>query len=868
MSLSPGTRLGPYEVVSLLGAGGMGEVWLAEDPRLGRRVALKRPPADALASAEVRARLEREARAAARLNHPGIAAVYDVLDHEGQLHIVMEYVEGDTLAALLRRGPVSIEQAVDVGAQLADALAAAHAAQVVHRDLKPSNVVLTPNGRVKVLDFGIARVGGVRADRRATSGGLVFGTPGYTPPEQLLGAEADPRGDIYSAGAVLYELITGRPPFVGDSTTDLKLAALTATPPRIQDLNPAAPVALAAIVERALARQPADRYATAAQLRTDLTRVATSLGERPTVELSSEAPTAPFEPAAGAPRATRMPQAKWVAAVVIVALAAGVGIPLARRWRAAPVPAPGVQGSPVVAVLPLENLSGDPSKEYLGAGIAETLTMALSKMNTLRVLSRAEVLEAVRRGRESRRVARELGASYLVDGSVQESGARLRVTLRLVLPDGKVSWSDAYEGATGLVFDLQRQMGGAVVQRFQATLGGPPAEPPPVPTTNVEALTEYWKGRSTLEQATTLDQVSAAVVSFSRAIELDAKFALGYAGLADAYWQHYQLSHESAMTRRALDAGLTALGLDPNQADVRVAVANIYLGVGQYEEAAQQLEHALALQPANDNAHRVFAKALVSQGKGDEAIAALQKAIDVRSGRWLTYYDLGGVYYRLRRLPEAAAAYQRALELLPNDVRIYNNLGAVYAQMWDNERALDNFERANRLVSSRRGFSNIGQIRYRLGRFKDAVEAYEQALKLDPKGATTRGNLGDAYLRLGRAEDARREFQRARELSLEDLKVNARDASTLAALARFEAKLGMHEQADKHVANAVALTPSDPDVLYKRAVVDALAGRPEAAVQALERAIRSGFVRRWAREDYDLVSLRASPAFQALVAER
>ena len=866
MSLQPGARLGPYKILSLLGVGGMGEVWLAEDPRLGRRVALKSAPASAFASEEGRGRLEREARAAARLNHPGIAAVYDVLEHDGQLHIVMEYAQGDTLAALLRRGPLSVEQTLDIGVQLADALSAAHAADVIHRDLKPSNVALTSDGRVKVLDFGIARVGGSTAGRKGTASSVLFGTPGYTPPEQLLGAAAAPRGDVYSAGAVLYELLTGRPPFVPEPGQDPRAAALIGSPPPIQDLNPAVPDALAAVITRALARNPDERYASARQFHTDLRRIASALIERPTGANASELPTMPLS-RRSAPRWQR--RHAWIAAAVLLALGAAIGVP--RLWRgarqpreAAVVPA----ALPIVAVMPLENLSGDSAKDYLGAGMAETLTMALSKVQPLAVLTRAEVLEAMRRSGDPRSVAKNTGASYIVGGAIQQAGDQLLATLRLMSPEGDVMWGESFEASSREIFDLQRRMGSALVDRLQTALGVTVAGPAPVPTSNVGALTEYWQARSTLEQATTVAQTAAAVAGFTRATELDPSFALAYAGLADACWQHYQLSHDAAMTRRALEAGLTALRLDPDQADVRSAVAGIYVGLGRYEEAEEQARHALTLQPGSDSAYRVLARVQFNQGKGDAAVESLQRAVDVRPRQWLNHYDLGGVYLRLRRAPEAAAAYERALELRPNDPRIYGNLGAAYARMWENEKALDAFERANRLTPSRIGFSNVGWIRYRLGNFKGAVEAYSQALRLDPKAHVTNANLGDAYLRLGRAAEARRQFETARALALDELKVNDRDARTLAALGTYEASLGAHADADQHSARAVALTPDDPDVVDKRAVVHALAGREVEALQALERAIELRFDRREAREDADLRSLRTNPAFQALVADR
>ncbi|MCA1563898.1 MAG: serine/threonine protein kinase, partial [Acidobacteria bacterium] len=353
-----GQSIGPYRVLLKLGSGGMGDVYLAEDVRLGRRVALKSPSDTWLASPDARARLHREARAAAQLNHPNIAAIYDVLDLDERPHIVMEYVEGETLSARVRRGRLPVPLAVDIGLQLAEALASAHEHGVIHRDLKPGNVVITPDGRVKILDFGLAKFRAApRPDDLAagppslTTAGQLLGTPGYTSPEQLVGKPADPRSDIYSAGALLFELLTGRAPFEGDDAMALALATITSEPPAVRAFNPAVPEALEAIVRRAMAREARDRFQSALHLRAELTRVAASLSEQPTR-------TGLPDLAAGRRQsASTVTRRRAMVALLCVVLLAAVGIPLARRWTERPG-ASLSGGTPVVAVLPLENISG------------------------------------------------------------------------------------------------------------------------------------------------------------------------------------------------------------------------------------------------------------------------------------------------------------------------------------------------------------------------------------------------------------------------------------------------------------------------------------------------------------------------------
>ena len=864
-----GSAVGPYQILEKLGAGGMGEVFLGHDPRLERRVALKCLMAAETQPGEVRTRVLREARAAARLNHPHIAAVYDVLEQDDRTFIVMEYVEGISLAAHLAAGPLPISEVRAIGRQLASALTAAHAQGVIHRDLKPANIQVMRDGTIKVLDFGVAKIAhGLSTSTDTTTGDTPAeqtlegspGTPVYMSPEQLSHRALDGRTDIYSAGVVLFLMATGRRPYQETSAVALALAMASAPPPAASDVNPSVPADLSALIARALEREPDRRFQSARELESAL--AATSDTSSATRDVN-----APVADSSGdAPAASKPARHGWK-----LAAAAVTGMLLLLAWagasfrqRAALAPAALTSTRRAVAVLPLENLSGDQSKGYLGTGVAETLTMALSKMPGLTVLSRSEVQEVLRRERDVRKVARDLDVSFVVDGSVQQAGDRLRITLRVVRPDGTVAWSDAYEDDTAAIFALHRTMAEDLVRQMEGRASG--AADLTVPTTaSVDALTAYWQGRAVFDRAVSDADFRAAVASFRQAIARDPNFALGYAGLADTLWQQYQVTHDPALPHEALDAGLTALRLDPGEPATRVAVATVYQGLGQHDEAADQLRRALELQPSNDDAHRVLARVLAAQGKSEQAIAELQQALAYRPRRWANYNALGGLYYQLRRLPEAAATFQRALEIVPNDARTYLSLGAVYVEMGDFYRAIDMFDRSSKITPTGLALSNLGTAYYRLGRFTDAVNAYEGALRLDAKSPMLHGNLGDAYVRLARKPDAAREFAAAREMALAALRVNDKDARTMARAATFEAKLGLKTDAAAHAAQAVALAPRDPDVQYKQAVVAALIGDRPTALRALNEALTLGFKADDARNDYDLAGIRDSPEFAALL---
>lgn len=853
--------VGPYRVIDKLGSGGMGEVYLAEDTRLGRKVALKTVSGGG--SPEARSRLRHEARAAAALNHPNIAAIYDVIEDASEMYIVMEYVEGATLAQRIRYGPMIAEEALEIGAQVLEALDHAHAHGVVHHDLKPANVSLAPGGKVKILDFGIARVHPrmVDATRDTTGVGRVFGTPGYSAPEQLVGAVGDHRSDLYSVGVLLYELIAGRPPF---EASDLLEAAMSAAagPPALADVAPHAPPAIGALVAKAMAPDPGARFQSASEMLAAVRQLIPEAAERPTLE------------GAAAPAIRTGKLARWARTAAVVAAATALvvlaGLPLARYWRnMGRVTVTDPVREPVIAVLPLQNRSTDRSLDFYGDGFADTLTMALLQIKGPVVLSRAVVLEAIRRNRDPRRVAADLGAAYLVDGSIQPLDQELQVTLQLVARDGRLVWSNSYTAASNELLSLHRIVALGIVRGVRETLGGRSVDEVPTPgTSNANALTAYWKGRSVLDRAASADAVTAAIADFQRAVDLDPGFALGHAGLAEGHWQKYQLVHDEALPRQALEASLKALQLAPDQPAVIVAAATVYNGLGQSDEAVRILRGAQQDEPSNENVQRVLSKALLASGRTDEGLRLLEDATRANPASWRNYFELGMARYQLRRLPEAADALSRALELNPNDPRLLGNLGTTYAQMWDNERAVDNFERANQLVPSRMGFANIGTVRYRLGQYEEARQAFEQAIQLDSNYPTTHYSLGDTYMRLGRAADARREYEKALALGLEALEVNERDAETVARVAVFEAKLGRLDQAAARIDQAVALAPNLPEVHYKRAVVNALRRDQSSALQALERALALGFSAREAREDFDLVPLRGTARYKALVGAR
>ncbi len=830
----------------------MGVVWLAEDTRLNRKVALKTVKSADADTAEGRQRLMREARAAAALNHPHIATVHDVLDADGKVIVVFEYVEGDTLAARLHRGPMPIAEAVEIAWQLADALAAAHAQGVIHRDLKPSNVVLGPDGRVTVLDFGIARLVPAGYDMSSsvpgTVGGGLVGTPGYAAPEQYLSRNVDGRADIYALGVMLYEMIVGKRPFPGHDAVALATSVLRDDAPRLAPSSGAwVPPRLEELVRRMLQRDPARRPSSGDELLVELNPLRdheSSPLARRTVLLRRRAP------------------ARMLAAVAIVIVVL-LGLVARMQWNARRL---GPE-APVVAVLPLQNLSGDTANDYLGAGLAESLITSLASAPRVTVLSRSAVEESRQQNPDRTSFVRALDASYLVTGSVHAVADRLRVTLNLERPDASVAWGDTVEGPTAALFDLQKRLATLLANAIaDQTPSGERAEPADPITDSEAAQIAYWKGRALLDRRDLTGNIQAALTEFDAALKADPEFALAHASLADAQWAMYLLTNDTAWADRATESTRRARALEPDRPSVRFAAANTLFRVGRYAEAQAEVERALALQPTYEDAIRLHATILMRQGEVDRGKAEFNRVMALRPNAVAVHSDMAIALYNASRFEEALRALEKAIELSPASAVNLARAGAAAQQLGDTRKALEYYERANSIQPRAETFSNMGTIYYRLGDYERAAAAYEGALLIRAASPVTNRNLGDAYSRMGRLDDARRAYQRAITQAEAEVSVSPADARAIARLAVYQAKAGDDAAAMRTVRRALALTPKDAQVIHREAVVHAIAGRSDQAIGAVERAIANGLAPRTAAEEEDFVELRPMPRFAAMVA--
>jgi TolB-like protein len=679
VTLQPGVRLGSFEILAAIGAGGMGEVYRARDSKLERDIAIKVLPAELSDDPGRRNRLLAEARAAAALNHPHICTVHQVGTIDGRAYLAMELVEGATLASLLSRGPLPREQILVYGRQIADALAHAHARGVVHRDLKSANIMVTEDGRAKILDFGLAaRFGGrdlIEATTRLSlnDAGSVAGTLPYMAPEQLRGQSADTRSDIWALGIVLYEMSAGRRPFTGQTGFELSSAIFHADPP---PLPSSVPVALQAVTQQCLVKEPARRYQQAGEVRAGLDAIRSGVVPPP-------------------PTAARVDHRLSRRAIIV---AGGVGIAIVLAGVAVWLNPLGLRDRFVrdrratirsIAVLPLQNLSGDAGQEYFVAGVHEALITDLSRIGLEKVIAKASVDSLKGTTKSIGEIARDLGVEGMITGSVVRANDRVQISAQLVQAEtGSVLWANRYERGAGDVLALQNDVVSAIAREVRATLSpeqsarlgrAHPVKP--------DAHDAYLKARSLFAafvNTQDLKYMDSAFTEYEHAIQLDPTYAPSYAGLSRAYETASEGSWRAPKETfpKARVAALKAVELDDELAEAHAALAEVFLWFDwNWAGAEHEIQRALQLNPDSVDAltaSEVYATLV--QSRADEAIRTSQRILEVDPlnpfGRvqsiWVNYFS--------RRYDESIAKAKTLMELSANNLMSPWFLASNYAQ--------------------------------------------------------------------------------------------------------------------------------------------------------------------------------------------
>jgi serine/threonine-protein kinase len=739
-------------------------------------------------------------------------------------------------------------------------LAEAHAHGLVHRDLKPQNIMIAADGRPKLLDFGIAHstVSPDAVSEIAThtatiswSAGAIVGTPAYMSPEQVLCKPVDGRSDLFALGAVLFECLTGHPAFQAGSDVDTWARVVYVTPPAPSSINSQVPVAVDAVLANFLAKDPAGRYATAGASAEALRGLLPASGR-----LRKEPLARPRTGLAAA------------AVLVMAALVAALVFTLRPRLPGEHAPAQANSPLPVLAVLPLSNLSGDPQMEYIGAGMAETMSTKLASLPGLVVVSRSEVHDAVQRVKDEPKLYRALGLTYAVTGAVQAASGRLRITINLVGPDGRTVVAQGgriYEDSEDRLFELQQHIAEDLTTEIVGQISAADrAQLARRPTGSVAAMSAYWRGRALMERPGP-DPIAPAIDAFNEAIALDGNFTLAYAALGAAYWRKYANTREPSLASKAVDATERARKLDPDQAEVRLALATVYNGLGRTGDAVAEAQRALQLQPSSYEAHRLLGEIRAKRGEFDLAIGECLAAVRIRADYPSGYRSLGLMQMLAGRYADAAVSFERMATLDPDSPYAYQLLGNAHLSSGQFEAAERDFAQALAHGGSFATHTSLGFVYYIRGRFDDASKEFLAAIALRPNNATTYWSLGDTYRQLGRTAEARAAYARAVQRFDADLRVDADDAGTIATRATCLARLGQSEQASREIERAVKLQPGNQDVQYQRALVALILRRPAQAVAALEEAVAAGYSVPLLRVDRDLAALAADPRFQTLV---
>jgi eukaryotic-like serine/threonine-protein kinase len=755
MRLEPGQILSHYRLDEKLGEGGMGLVFRAWDQRLERSVAIKFIGERLLADAGARGRFLREARTASALNHPSVCVIHEVGEADGLAYIVMEHVEGKPLGALIPKDGLPLDTVLRCGTQIADALAHAHERGIVHRDLKSLNVVITPEGRAKVLDFGLAkRLSEGKADAEMTqsigptAAGLVVGTLSYLPPEVLRGAAADPRGDIWALGVMLFEMASGYLPFQGTTPFETSSAILREPPSRLPARVPAG---LRGVIQRCLVKEPEQRYQRAGELRAALDALSSNVSPVP----------APARPRGAAPR---------------------------RRTKAS---------GPIrsLAVLPLENLSGDAAQEYFADGMTEALIARLAKIGTLRVISRTSAMlyKGVRKPLPE--IARELKVDAVVEGSVLRSGEQVRITAQLIrAATDEHLWAETYDRDLRDILALQSEVARAIAQEIQVKLT--PREEASLAhcrTVDPAAYEAYLRGLHSWNKRSE-SGLKKGIEHFQQAIEEDPTYARAYAGLADCYsvlgWMGilspkesfgrgkaaavkalelekdlaeahcslaYALHHYDWDWANAEKGFLRSLELNPGYATGHHWHALLHVSLGRTREAVAELEKAQELDPLAPILKSALGFLFYITRQYDRATVELHKTIEAHPKLWIGNNWLGLIAAQQKRYPEALAACARAVELSDSLPLTVASLGYIQALSGDRESALGTLERLQELAKRRYVMP------YGIATIYAGLDDKEQALVWLEKAFQERGNLL-CYLSVDPVFDSLRTHPRFQQL--------------------------------------------------------------------------------------------------------
>jgi serine/threonine protein kinase/tetratricopeptide (TPR) repeat protein len=867
-TITPGSDFGPrYRIETLLGQGGMGRVYKAYDKELNRTVAIKVVRHGAMGETDALSRFKQELVLASKISHKNILRIHDLGEVEGMKFITMAYVEGHDLHQIIKANPkLPLERVLKFAVQLAGALAAAHAEDVVHRDLKPQNILVDKDDQVYISDFGLAKSFAEGAIGMTQSGALL-GTPRYMSPEQVEGKPTDGRSDIYSYGLILYEMGTGDVPFTGESTLGVMYQRIKEKPKSPKLVNPSLPNWFVKIIMRCLEKDPAARYQNAYEILADLQ--GSQSGSGSSRSISHGGSTVQIQIPEFASR-----RWVWIPSAIVAVMLLALAIPPVRHLifgGGGKGSTSNVSGVPplssgrFVAVLPLQILGDSSQLDYVAKGIEEALSAKLFDLKDVRVTP-SDATDKVDQKQPLPKIARSLGANLIVQGTLQSSGDKVRIDMHLEdVADSKRLWSRQFDSTVADLFTLEDQIYNQLVAGLDVNpTNDELAAAASRPTDNTAAYDVYLRGRNSM-RGDDIKSMQSALDYFDQAVKADPKFALGYTGVADASLRMNAIKKDSLWTQKALAAAQQAEQLNDKLPEVHATLGNVYRATGKYSESEAELKRALSLAPNSDEFYRLLGNVYLDSGNVAQAIEAFQKAIQLNPYYWVNQNSLGKAFAFQGDFPKALEAFKQVTVLEPDIVAGYENVGTMYGQQGKYQESIPYYQKALQIQPYFSAYSNLGTSYFFLKQYSNAVDMFEKAVALNPNDTEMMVNLADAYRGAGQQDKARTAYQQAISLGFKELQTNPQNAEVKAQIALSYAKIDNAPEAEKFIREARGIDKNNIDYIYKEAKIDAVLGRSADALKLLREALEKHYPAEFAAGDEDLKNLNGNPEFTSLI---
>ena len=815
-----------YKILDKLGAGGMGLIFKASDLKLDRIVALKFLPHSYSFDENIKKRFVHEAKAVSKLQHNNICTVHEINETEdGQLFICMDYYEGESLKEKLKKGRLELNEALDITLQICEGLKKAHEKNIVHRDIKPANILITKDGIVKILDFGLAKVKG---QSNVTKYESTIGTTAYMSPEQVKGEEVDQRTDIWSLGVVFYEMISGKLPFKGEYDQAIIYSILNRVPDELD-----APKKIKNFISRSLQKKQVNRYGSIDEILVEFNLIPQSSLNRSEIPFKEKSI---FEKIKSNYLIT-------ILALVLILAVGAAGWFLFNRTN-------NVEIKPVpkqVAVLPFVNIGNDPASQAFCDGLVETLTSQLTQLpqfnSSIQVIPESEI--RARHISSARQASQIFRADLAVTGSIQKYSNKVRLILNLI--DTKTlrqisSTSDDYRLTNVYNFqdDVFRRLSHILEVKLQ------PGEIELIQnggTDNIDAYIFYTQGRGYLQSYWAPKNINNAIRLFHEALKEDPKYVLAFAGLTEAYIQKYRYDKKTIWLDSASIFNDNAKRLNGSLTVVQIASGMILNERGQYEKAAAEFKKAIKQDKYNFDAYNSLALSYQSMNLKKEAEQTYKQSINLKPAFWVGYNKLGVFYFSNGNYDKALEQWEKVVELTPDNTYGLNNLGGVYLYLEKWSEAKATFKHELKLHEDYWVYSNLGSIYFFYDKdYKNSASMFTKALELDSSNYKMWGNLASAYYQIpGEREKSLFYFKHAIDIADKELKLNPRNASTLSRLATFYSMLGNKDRSFQYLDKAFELAPDNPDIIKDGIIINEVLGKRDEALKLTKKILEKGY---------------------------